>query len=72
MCSGPGKLCQALGITRELDGAALDEPPFALLDREDTPDILTGPRVGITKATELTWRYALAGSPYLSRGLRRA
>ena len=72
LCSGPGKLCQALGITRELDGAALDEPPFALLDREDAPDILTGPRVGITKATELTWRYALAGSPYLSRGLRRA
>ncbi len=70
LCSGPGKLCQALGITREHDGRALDEPPFALLERDRAPEIVTGPRVGITKATELSWRYGLRGSPYLSRAFR--
>jgi DNA-3-methyladenine glycosylase len=69
LCSGPGKLCQALGVTREHDGLPLDEPPFELLPRETTPAIATGPRVGITRATELSWRYALVGSPYLSRRL---
>ena len=67
LCSGPGKLCQALGVTREHDGLALDEAPFALLARTETPRILTGPRIGITKAAELTWRYGLEGSPFLSR-----
>jgi DNA-3-methyladenine glycosylase len=70
LCSGPGKLCQALAITSELDAAALDEPPFELLAREKTPAIVTGPRVGITRATELSWRYGLEGSAYLSRPLR--
>jgi DNA-3-methyladenine glycosylase len=72
LCSGPGKLCQALGVTREHDGLPLDQPPFELLPREAPPAIATGPRVGITRATELSWRYALAGSPYLSRALRPA
>jgi DNA-3-methyladenine glycosylase len=67
LCSGPGKLCQALGITREHDGLALDRPPFELRERSDVPQIVTGPRIGITQATELSWRYCLAGSPYLSR-----
>jgi DNA-3-methyladenine glycosylase len=70
LCSGPGKLCQALGITRRHDGLPLDEPPFALLDRGEAPEIVTGPRVGITKATELSWRYALRGSPFVSRRVR--
>jgi DNA-3-methyladenine glycosylase len=70
LCSGPGKLCQALGITREHDGAALDEPPFELIQRDETPRIATGPRIGITKAVDLTWRYGLEGSPFLSRPLR--
>jgi DNA-3-methyladenine glycosylase len=70
LCSGPGKLCQALGLTREHDGLALDEPPLELLARDGTPEIVTGPRIGITRAAERTWRYALAGSPYLSRPLR--
>jgi DNA-3-methyladenine glycosylase len=70
LCSGPGKLCQALGITRDHDGLALDEPPFTLLARSETPPIATGARVGITRATELSWRYGLAGSPFLSRPLR--
>jgi DNA-3-methyladenine glycosylase len=67
LCSGPGKLCEALGVTKEHDGLALDEPPFALLPRSETPRIVTGPRIGLTKAAELTWRYGLEGSPFLSR-----
>lgn len=67
LCSGPGKLCQALGITRVLDGTALDEPPFQLLARQTEPAIVVGPRVGITRAVEEPWRYGLAGSPFLSR-----
>jgi DNA-3-methyladenine glycosylase len=67
LCSGPGKLCQALGITRDHDGAALDRPPFELRPRGETPRIVTGPRIGITRATELSWRYGLEGSPFLSR-----
>ena len=70
LCSGPGKLCQALGLTSADDGLALDEPPFELLARRGTPKIATGPRIGITRATERAWRYGLAGSPFLSRPLR--
>jgi DNA-3-methyladenine glycosylase len=72
LCSGPGKLCQALAITREHDGLALDIPPFRLEERTEVPQIVTGPRVGITRATELSWRYGLAGSVFLSRALRPA
>jgi DNA-3-methyladenine glycosylase len=67
LCSGPGKLCQALGITRVLDGLPLDEPPFELLARESEPPLAVGPRIGITRAVEQPWRYGLAGSPFLSR-----
>jgi DNA-3-methyladenine glycosylase len=70
LCSGPGKLCQALGITRGQDGLPLDAPPFELLAREGTPSIVTGPRIGITRAVEHNWRYGLAGSPFLSRRFR--
>ena len=70
LCSGPGKLCQALGLTREHNGLALDEPPFELLARRGTPSVATGPRIGITQATERSWRYGLAGSPFLSRPFR--
>jgi DNA-3-methyladenine glycosylase len=72
LCSGPGKLCQALGITREHDGLALDVPPFRLEARARVPEIVTGPRIGITRATELSWRYMSAGSRYLSRAAPRA
>ena len=72
LCSGPGKLCQALGITREHDGLALDVSPFRLEARAEVPEIVTGPRIGITRATELRWRYGEAGSPFLSRVLRPA
>jgi DNA-3-methyladenine glycosylase len=72
LCSGPGKLCQALGITREHDGLALDVPPFRLEARAVVPEIVTGPRIGITSGTDLNWRYGEAGSRFLSRVLRPA
>jgi DNA-3-methyladenine glycosylase len=67
LCSGPGKLCRALGITREHDGKRLDRPPFRLLPRPTAVAVVRGPRIGITKATDKPWRYGLADSPYLSR-----
>ena len=67
LCAGPGRLCQALGITREHDGLPLDEPPFDLLAREAEPEIIAGPRVGISRAVDLPWRYAAAGSRFVSR-----
>jgi DNA-3-methyladenine glycosylase len=70
LCSGPGKLCEALSVTREQDGLALDVPPFRLEERVEVPEIIVGPRIGITRGTELRWRYGEAGSSYLSRGLR--
>jgi DNA-3-methyladenine glycosylase len=71
LCAGPGRLTQALAITREQDGLPLDEPPFELRAREGNPTVVQGLRVGITKATEQPWRYALAGSRFLSRPLRQ-
>ena len=71
LCAGPGRLCQALGITREHDGLPLDEPPFELLARETESELVRGPRVGITKAAERPWRYGLAGSRFLSRSFPR-
>jgi DNA-3-methyladenine glycosylase len=70
LCSGPGKLCQALGITREHDGLPLDRPPFELVPRRAAVEIVRGPRIGITKAADLPWRYGLAGSRFLSRPFR--
>ena len=70
LCSGPGRLCQALAVTGEHDGLSLDRPPFALYAREGEHEIVTGPRVGITQAADLPWRYGLAGSSYFSRGFR--
>jgi DNA-3-methyladenine glycosylase len=70
LCAGPGRLCEALGVTGAHDGLALDTPPFELRPREHEPEIVAGPRVGITKAAEQPWRYGLAGSRYLSRPLR--
>jgi DNA-3-methyladenine glycosylase len=70
LCAGPGRLCQALGITREHDGCALDEPPFELSAREGELAIAVGLRVGITQAVDRPWRYGLVGSPFLSRPIR--
>ena len=70
LCSGPGKLCQALAVTHAHNGLALDEPPFELVERSGSPKIVTGPRIGITRGVEHEWRYGLAGSPFLSRSFR--
>jgi DNA-3-methyladenine glycosylase len=67
LCSGPGKLTQALAITDKHNGLPLDKPPFAIHARSEAPGIITGPRIGITKAIELPWRYGLQGSRFLSK-----
>jgi len=67
LCSGPGKLGEALAVTRALNGLALDKAPFELRARPDDPQILTGPRIGITKAADRPWRYGLKGSRFLSK-----
>ena len=67
LCSGPGRLCEALGITRAYNGLALDQPPFRLLARTDDVEIMSGPRIGIAKAVELPWRYGLKGSRFWSK-----
>jgi DNA-3-methyladenine glycosylase len=72
LCSGPGKLCQALAITREQDGLALDRAPFRLEARTRAPEIVTAPRIGLTRATELSWRYLEESSPFVSRPAPRA
>jgi DNA-3-methyladenine glycosylase len=75
LCSGPGKLTEALSIPLALNGASLAEPPFELRAPEPEwrgVEVSTGPRIGITKATELPWRFCAAGSPFLSRPLPRS
>jgi DNA-3-methyladenine glycosylase len=67
LCSGPGKLTEALGITHRHNGLALDAPPFAIHARPAKPEIVAGLRIGITKAVELPWRYGLKGSKFLSK-----
>jgi DNA-3-methyladenine glycosylase len=72
LCSGPGKLSQALAVTRRHDALPLDEPPFELRPRAGEVEIVAGPRIGISRARELPWRFGLAGSRFLSRPLRPA
>lgn len=67
LCSGPGKVCEALAITRAHNGLALDEPPFALYARPAGIEVVTGVRIGITKAADLPWRYGLKGSRFVSK-----
>ena len=70
LCSGPGRLCQALGITAALDGSPLEAPPFRLEGRACPVPVASGVRIGITKGVQTPWRYVLAGSPFVSRRLR--
>ena len=70
LCSGPGKLCEALGVTHRHNGLALDRPPFELRARKETPEIAVGPRIGITKAIDHPWRFGLKGSRFLSKPFR--
>ncbi|MBI1201175.1 MAG: DNA-3-methyladenine glycosylase [Rhodopseudomonas sp.] len=67
LCSGPGKLAEAMAVTIAHNGLALDRPPFELREREAEPEIVAGPRIGITKAVDLPWRYGLKGSRFLSK-----
>ena len=67
LCSGPGKLTGALAITNRHNGLALDAPPISVHARRAAPEIASGPRVGITKAVELPWRYGLKDSRFLSK-----
>jgi DNA-3-methyladenine glycosylase len=70
LCSGPGKVGEALGVTIRHNGLALDRAPFELRARMAKPEIAVGPRIGITKAADLPWRYGLKGSRFLSRPFR--
>ena len=70
LCAGPGRLCQALAVTRDHDGLPLDEPPFELRARLAEPEVVAGARIGITQAAEQPWRYGVAGSRFLSRPFR--
>jgi DNA-3-methyladenine glycosylase len=67
LCSGPGRVGQALGISRELNGCRLDRPPFRVISAPAPVPVATGPRIGISKAMEIHWRFGLAGSRFLSR-----
>jgi DNA-3-methyladenine glycosylase len=66
LCSGPGRLCQALAITKAQDHACLSKPPLALAWGAPV-DVVAGPRIGITRGADTPWRFGLAGSPFLSR-----
>ena len=70
LCSGPGRLTEALGITHAHNGLALDAAPFELRERTGDIEVVAGPRIGITKAVDLPWRYGLAGSPFWSKPFR--
>jgi DNA-3-methyladenine glycosylase len=72
LCSGPGKLCEALAITGAMNGLPLDRAPFRLLARDAEPELASGVRIGITKAAELPWRYGLKGSRFLSKPFKPA
>jgi DNA-3-methyladenine glycosylase len=66
LCSGPGKLTQALGVDHSLYGRLLDQPPFRLIAGEKV-EVIAGPRIGISKGVETPWRFCLKGSPWLSK-----
>ena len=67
LCSGPGRVGQALGITHELNGCRLDRAPFKVFSATEPATVIAGPRIGISKAMEVHWRFGLAGSRFLSR-----
>ncbi|HEY6025219.1 MAG TPA: DNA-3-methyladenine glycosylase [Pseudolabrys sp.] len=67
LCSGPGKLCEALGVTHKHNGLPLDRAPFELYAPDKKPGIIVGVRIGITKAVEKPWRYGLKDSKFLSK-----
>ena len=72
LCSGPGKLCEALAVTRDLDGRMLDAAPFRLDIAPRPAAIAIGKRIGITKAVDVPWRFGLANSRFLSKPFPKA
>ena len=70
LCSGPGKLCQALNVTRDFNGMSLAAPPFELQAAPPGLEVVAGPRIGISKAMDVPWRFGLAGSRFVSRPFR--
>jgi DNA-3-methyladenine glycosylase len=70
LCSGPGRLTEAMAVTHDHNGLPLDRLPFELYGRTETPEIAVGVRIGITKAADLPWRYGLKGSKFLSKPFR--
>ena len=71
LCAGPGRVCQALGVTRAHDGLRLDRAPFRLVVPEVPAEVVAGPRIGISRAVDVPWRFGLAGSRYWSRAFPR-
>ncbi len=67
LCSGPGRLCEALRITAAHNGLALDQPPFQLFPRAGAVEVIAGVRIGLTKAVDKPWRYGEKGSRFLSK-----
>ena len=67
LCAGPGRLGQALGITHAMNGRRLDRAPFSLSSAAAPVQVVSGARIGISKAVDLRWRFGLAGSGYVSR-----
>lgn len=67
LAAGPGRLCQPLGVDAKHDGSSLLEPPFMLRRAKADVDIVSGPRIGITRGVEKPWRFGLAGSLFISR-----
>jgi DNA-3-methyladenine glycosylase len=72
LCSGPGRLCQALAITGEMDGAPLDRPPFFLRLPKEAAAVTSGRRIGISRAQDYPWRFGLEGSAFLSKKFEQA
>ena len=72
LCAGPGRICQALAVTRDLDGLSINAPPFQLrlAPEGQTVNVVVGPRIGISKAADLPWRFGLAGSRFVSHNFR--
>src|SRR6185437_7600532 len=67
LCSGPGKVCQALGITGADNGRPLGAPPFAVTVAPGQGPFHVGKRIGISKAVDVPWRFGVRGSRFLSR-----
>ncbi|HZL38878.1 MAG TPA: DNA-3-methyladenine glycosylase [Pseudolabrys sp.] len=67
LCSGPGKLCEALGVSIQHNGLPLDRAPFELRAADGSSELVRGVRIGITKAMEKPWRFGLQGTRFLSK-----